>query len=576
MPTLATGLSVSSDYVGIATQVSVAIPNTSKGDQTPSASLAIPVGLLYRVGYGNLVPIAPFTPVASINIVKDLQTPNNIGGVTYNTLGYSNPSNLYSAYPTNPTSIFGAAAVLVNVGYRSAPAYSNTYALGAQWPVSNFPVISTVLPIQIQGGTIGASSGAYHSTGSNFGPASTTVVTDYKPAVLTGNTTYYNAVAYPTQNVTSLSATYTQNDRTFVYFPALYQNGLSSNSQTSSATNGYAASQTVITDKGYVTPSITWSASSSIPKVLIANTASQAYAPSVTVVNPNAPNTANPSLLLASTIVSTLPANNVYGIFYVPESYTNTGKPNTQDNFQTAPGLGYQTNYNVLPQAQVKITPAQPNIVKGESNTTVITGAYNTMAQNIVISNDVWNRFSPTQTSTVSEVDFKPYNGINNYIAGTQVGQNGYYQSSATNGSYTHTPGTGSLGIAVVVNQSDPNHLPGNTSVTYTQNYISTGIQTSTINDNAQYQAGLPTNTFNIRYGKTIITDRYIPLNQIIVNQSDVWNNWFPTKTNTTGYSPISLIINRATQSVQTNFFQTGGSFDPTSPYLGASTAYWS
>jgi hypothetical protein len=168
MPTLATGLSVSSDYVAIATQVSVAIPNTNKGDQTPSASLAIPVGLLYRIGYGNLVPIAPFTPVATVNITKDLQIANNIGGVTFNTLGYSNPSNLYSTYPTNPTSIFGAAAVVVNTNYRSPPAYSNTYALGAQWPVSSFPVISTVLPIQIQGGTVGASSGAYRSIGSNF------------------------------------------------------------------------------------------------------------------------------------------------------------------------------------------------------------------------------------------------------------------------------------------------------------------------------------------------------------------------------------------------------------------------
>ena len=309
---------------------------------------------------------------------------------------------------------------------------------------------------------------------------------------------------------------------------------------------------------------------------MIANTASHAYAPTVSVVSPNAPNNANPSLLLASTMVATLPANNVYGTFYVPEAYDNAGKPNTQDNFQTAPGLGYQTNYNVLPQAQVKITPQQPSIIKAEANTTVITDTFNTMARNIVNTNDVWNRFSPTQTTTVSEVDFKPYNGINNYIAGTQVAQNGYYQSSSTNGYQTHTPGTGSLGIAVVVNQYDPTRLPGNTSVTYTQNYISTGIQTSTINDNAQYQAGLPTNTFNIKNERTVVTDRYIRLSQIIVNQADIWNNWFPAKTDTTAYSPISLIINRASQSVQTNFFQTGGSFDPTSPYLGASTAYWS
>lgn len=571
MPTLATELPVSSSSVSIATKVSVTIPNADKGDQSPSASLAIPVGLLYRIGFGNAVPVN-FTPVATVNIVKDLQIANNIGGVTYNTLGYSNPSQLFSSYPTNPTSTFGAAVVLVNTNFRSAPALSNTYALGAQWPVSSFPVISTVLPLQTQG----AMTGSSQVLGTNFGVASTTVVTNFKPTVLTGNTTYYNAVAYPTQNATSLSATYTQNARTFTYFPALYQNGISANSQSTSSTNGFTASQTVVIDRGYITPSITWSASESFARDLIANTASHAYAPTVSVVNPNAPNTANPSLLMASAMVATLPANNVYRIFYVPEAYTNAGQPRTQDNFQTTPGLGYQTNYNILPQAEVNIVTEQPQIIRGESNTTVIADTFNTMAKNIADTNDVWNRFSARQTMTVNEVDFKPYSAINNYIAGTQVPQTGYFQTSSTNGYQTHTPGTGSLGIAVIVNQYDPTRLPGNTSVTYTQNYISTGIQTSTINDNAQYQAGLPTNTFNIKNERTVVTDRFIRLSQIIVNQADIWNNWFPAKTDTTAYSPISLIINRASQSVQTNFFQTGGAFDPTSPYLGASTAYWS
>lgn len=106
------------------------------------------------------------------------------------------------------------------------------------------------------------------------------------------------------------------------------------------------------------------------------------------------------------------------------------------------------------------------------------------------------------------------------------------------------------------------NNAPG---LTYDPAY------TRTIND-------FPEEPYRSKGETSVVTFKYFPMATILSQSKDYyWREGFEgLRVNVQEYANSIFLIKSGSASSVTNFYATGGGFDPNSPYLGASTAYWS
>jgi hypothetical protein len=73
----------------------------------------------------------------------------------------------------------------------------------------------------------------------------------------------------------------------------------------------------------------------------------------------------------------------------------------------------------------------------------------------------------------------------------------------------------------------------------------------------------------------SVVTYKFYTMPTIVYNSSSQY--WLSgLKVDTAAYANSIYLIKSGFASSVTNYYGTGGGFDPNSPYLGASTAYWS
>ena len=106
------------------------------------------------------------------------------------------------------------------------------------------------------------------------------------------------------------------------------------------------------------------------------------------------------------------------------------------------------------------------------------------------------------------------------------------------------------------------NNAPG---LTYVPAY------TRTIND-------FPEEPYRAKGETSSVTFKFFPMATILSQSKDYyWREGFEgLRVNVQEYANSIFLIKSGSASSVTNFYATGGGFDPNSPYLGASTAYWS
>lgn len=89
-----------------------------------------------------------------------------------------------------------------------------------------------------------------------------------------------------------------------------------------------------------------------------------------------------------------------------------------------------------------------------------------------------------------------------------------------------------------------------------------------TIND-------FPTKPYTATGSASSVTFKYFTMPQILVNNLS-FNDRYALKVDSRAYANSIYLVKSGFASSVTNYYGTGGGFDPNSPYLGASTAYWS
>jgi hypothetical protein len=195
-------------------------------------------------------------------------------------------------------------------------------------------------------------------------------------------------------------------------------------------------------------------------------------------------------------------------------------------------GTYYPTVNSLLKTTTINDFPSKPYTIK--NSFTVVTNNNVVYGANTGSNSALGVTYVPAYSTTINDFPSKPYTIKNSFTV-------------VTNNNVVYGANTGS------------NAVPG---MTYIPAY------STTIND-------FPQKPYKAIGSASVVTYKFYTMPTIVYNSSSQY--WLSgLKVDTAAYANSIYLIKSGFASSVTNYYGTGGGFDPNSPYLGASTAYWS